>query len=139
MGIKDFLARYVGRRHFYEGFMAINLIDERIVIDAAGLLYDCALRHSSSYSAGNYTPALNSFCTTIIYLCFTLIGIPLLCSMDGHLPKRRGLTLTYQVWSKFSTKPFQTQPTAVTAPSGTSTGGSSGSSCTSSSSTPGSI
>ena len=72
MGIKDFLTHYGGGTESYTGFTAFNFSQERIVLDAAGLFFSCAVQHASSYLVHDYTPALQAFKCQIIYLCHTL-------------------------------------------------------------------
>jgi hypothetical protein len=70
VGIKDFLPHYVGGggTESYPGFAAFNFSqEERIVLDAAGLLFSCAVQHASSYLAHDYTPALQALQGQIIY------------------------------------------------------------------------
>jgi 5'-3' exonuclease len=72
MGIKDFLGYYVGGSMDLVGFTTINFRKERIVLDSAGLLFACAVKHSSSYLAGDYTPSLQAFQRNLVYLSSTL-------------------------------------------------------------------
>ena len=43
MGIKDFLTHFVGGTEYYYGFTRFNFAKERIVLDAAGILFSCGV------------------------------------------------------------------------------------------------
>ena len=72
MGIKDLLPHYYGGKEYHYGFASFQFSSEHIVLDAAGLLFACAVRHSTSYKEGDFTPSLQDFQRQLIYLNNTL-------------------------------------------------------------------
>jgi hypothetical protein len=72
MGIHDFLLRYYRGDKFCFGFTSLCFRSERIVLDVAGLLFACAIRHADSYAVGDYTLALQDVHRQLIYLNNTL-------------------------------------------------------------------
>ena len=72
MGIKKLLPLLPGGSLFYSGFLHFRFQGERISVDIAGLLHECARNHAKSYLQGNYEPSLMEFYRTVVYIVFTL-------------------------------------------------------------------
>mmetsp|Transcript_5047 Transcript_5047/g.6589 ORF Transcript_5047/g.6589 Transcript_5047/m.6589 type:complete len:111 (-) Transcript_5047:77-409(-) len=72
MGIKNFLQHYYGGQEYHVGFTKFSFASKRIVLDAAGLLFSCAMQHSASYMECVYTTSLQAFQRQLIYLNNTL-------------------------------------------------------------------
>ncbi|KAK1737402.1 hypothetical protein QTG54_011688 [Skeletonema marinoi] len=58
MGISDLLPHLPGGKSYLQDFYELRMEQNAVPIDAAGLLWQCALMHSSEYLSGNLLPAL---------------------------------------------------------------------------------
>ena len=70
MGIHSLLQLLPGgsfQQEQHRGFFNLPLQEERVVLDAASLLFQCALKEAKDYREGSYLPALKKFQEMIIY------------------------------------------------------------------------
>ena len=67
MGIKDLLLHLPGGSDYLQDFYELRMKDEEVPIDAAGLLWYCALKHAKSYLSGNHLPALIEWTQSLNY------------------------------------------------------------------------
>ena len=68
MGVNDLLKHLPGGKIYQHDFYKLNMDDKEVLIDAAGLLWQCAAKHGTDYLAGNYTPALIEFAQHLNFL-----------------------------------------------------------------------
>ena len=53
MGIKDFLTHFVGGTEYYYGYTRFNFAKDRIILDAAGLLFKCLILTNERGDSGD--------------------------------------------------------------------------------------
>jgi hypothetical protein len=68
MGVKGLLPHVPGGNKYHAHFLGFEWRKERIALDAAGLLHECARNHASSYRGGDYFPSLKEFQQWIFYM-----------------------------------------------------------------------
>jgi hypothetical protein len=68
MGVEGLLPHGPGGDKYHRQFLDFDWRKERIALDAAGLLHECARNHASSYRPGDYFPSLKEFQQEIFYM-----------------------------------------------------------------------
>ena len=90
MGIKGGpLKKLPGGDSCVRGLQKAGLARKRVNIDAAGLMYYCALRYETRFLANDYYPAVRAFQDEVVYLHF-ILQWDLVVVFDGKDPAWKG-------------------------------------------------
>jgi hypothetical protein len=91
MGIKGGpLKKLPGGDSCVRGLQKAGLARKRVNIDAAGLMYYCALRYETRFLANDYYPAVRAFQDEVVYLHF-ILQWDLVVVFDGKDPAWKGV------------------------------------------------